>query len=290
MKVFVLLLILSGCLGGTRLAAQAQPSCPLFDTTPKQIADAVLLDAYNAQVHRIRSLYASAMVSGQTRKDQVAGKHAEELPGIIDMVKPDLVRIRGVLRLNSSRGFEMTSDGHEFSLLVPEDNKKVFLVGPSDAPAKSKIPRENLRPQPFLDALRWQEGKLRAAPGAASPETRTLEIELPPTRNGARTAKVEFDLRGGVVNSLAAYSDAGQLIYEARYRDWKELKTASEKGPEGCFPRDIHLTRPEDDYELNLRITQIALNPDIPMSTFRPSPPHGIPVMHVDMQGNTSGR
>jgi hypothetical protein len=296
MKVFVLLSILSGCLGGARLGAQTPPPCSLFDAkptqdaTPKQSDDAILLDAYNAQVHLIRSLYAAAMVSGETRKDQAAGKKPEELPGIINMIKPDLVRIRGVLRLNSSRGFEMTSDGHEFSLLVPEDNKKVFLIGPSDAPAKSKIPRENLRPQPFLDALRWQEGKLRAVSGVAGPETRTLEIELPPSRNGARTAKVEFDLRGGVVNSLAAYGDAGQLIYEAKYRDWKEMKTPSEKGVTGCFPRDIHLTRPEDDYELNLRITQIALNPDIPTSTFRPSPPRGIPVLHVDTQGNTSGR
>ena len=185
----------------------------------------------------------------------------------------------------------MTSDGREFSLLVPEDEKKVFLTGPADAPAKSKVPRENLRPQPFLDALRWQEGRLRVgSERSGNAGTRVMEIELPPSRSGARTAKVEFDLLSGVVNSLAAYGEAGQLIYEAQYRQWEEMKTASEKGAGGCFPRGIHLVRPDDDYELNLRITQVSLNPDVPLSTFRPSPPRGIPVVRLDGQGNIIGR
>jgi hypothetical protein len=302
MKVFVLVSILSwgsGCTGlvaqgakTSAIASSEQSSCSLFNPQPKQIKavdDSVLLDAYNSQVHLIRSLYVAAMVSGGSGKDHEAANHARELPGIINLVKPDLIRVTGVLRLTSSRGFEMTSDGHEFSLLVPEDDKKVFLVGPADAPAKSKVPRENLRPQPFLDALRWQEGKLRAPAGpeqTVNTATRILEIQLPPSRRGARTAKVEFDVRSGVVNSLAAYGDAGQLIYKAQYRGWKEMKTFSEKGPMGCFPRGIHLVRPDDDYELNLIITEIALNPDIPLSTFRPSPPRGIPIVPVDMLGN----
>jgi len=304
MKVFVLLSILSWRIGCIGLVAQAakipatseQSSCSLLSPQPRQVKpvdDSILLDAYNSQVHLIRSLYVAAMVSGGSGKDHDTGDRSRELPGIIKLVKPDLLRITGVLRLTSSRGFEMTSDGHEFYLLVPENDKKVVVVGPSDAPAKSKVPRENLRPQPFLDALRWQEGKLRATAGSeqtGNSDTRTLEIELPPSRSGARTAKVKFDLRGGVVNSLAVYGEAGRLIYEAQYRGWKEMKAFSEQGPTGCFPRGIHLVRPDDDYELNLRITEIALNPDIPMSTFRPSPPRGIPVVHVDMSGNSSER
>jgi outer membrane lipoprotein-sorting protein len=304
MKVLALLSILSCCAGGTRLVGQAAPtpaiasleqsSCFLFNPLPKQINtddNAVLLAAYNSQVHLIRSLHVVALVRGKSGKEYGIGDQSRELPAIIDFLKPNLLRMTGALSPTSSRGFEMTSDGNEFRLLVPEEGKKTFLTGPVDAPARSQHPRENLRPQPLFDALSWGEATLRAAvrtgPGNGT-ATQTLEVDLPPGRSGPITGKIEFDVRSGVVDSLSTYDSSGRLVSELTYRDWRMMSVYPDGTPTGCFPRRIHLVRRDGDYEIDLHITEIALNPQIPMSKFRSSPPRGIPIVHVDLLGNSA--
>jgi outer membrane lipoprotein-sorting protein len=304
MKVFVLLSILSCCTGSTRLVGQAAPtpaiaspeqsSCSLFNPLPKQTNandSAVLLAAYNSQVHLIRSLHVAALVRGKSGKEYGIGDQSRELPAIIDLLKPNLLRMTGALSPTSSRGFEMTSDGIEFRLLVPEEGKKTFLVGPVDAPPHSQHPRENLRPQPLIDALSWEEAALRATaksgPGRGT-GTQTLEVDLPPDRSGPITGRIDFDLRGGVVDSLSTYDSSGRLVSELTYRDWRMMSVYPDGTPTGCFPRRIHLVRRDGDYEIELHITEIALNPQIPMSKFRSSPPRGIPIVHVDLLGNSA--
>lgn len=302
-KALVLVSILSGCIGCTRLIAQGakapviaapeQASCSLLDPRPGQTAaidDAVLLAAYNSQVHLIRSLHVLALLRGKTGSEYRVGDQGREVPAIIDFVTPDLIRMTGALPFMSSRGFEMASDGNEFRLLIPEEGKKRFVIGPSNAPAHSKNPRENLRPQPLIDALRWQEGSLRA--GAKSGlnganGTQTLEVDLPPSLTGPGMGRIEFDLRGGVVNSLSTYGASGHIVSQVTYRDWRRMSIYPEGTPTGCYPRRIHLTRPGEDYELDIHITEVALNPQIPRAAFRASPPRGIPVVHIDMLGNS---
>jgi hypothetical protein len=306
MKAFAFLSILSCCFGGTRLVAQAGktpivsvsdlPSCSLFTPQPNHVAavdDAILLAAYNTQVHQIRSLHVLALLRGKSGTEYRMGDPSREIPGIIDFVAPDLIRMTGALSIMSSRGFEMASDGVEFRLLVPEEGKKRFVIGPSDAPGHSKNPRENLRPQPLIDALHWREGSLRAgsaAPSATASGTQTLEVDLPLSLNGPTVGKIEFDLSTGVANSLSIYDSSGRIVSQVTYRDWRQMSVYPEGAPTGCFPRRIHLIRPSEDYELDLHITEVDLNPEISKSVFRPSQPRGIPVVHLDRLGNSVER
>ena len=203
MKVIALLSILSCCVASTHLVGQAatgpaidgveQSPCSLFkplSRLTKTEENAVLLAAYNSQVHLIRSLHVVALVRGQSGKEYGLGDQARELPVIIDFMKPNLLRMTGALSPASSRGFEMTSDGNEFHLLVPEEGKKRFVVGPVDAPPRSQHPRENLRPEPLFDALSWEEATLRATvktgPGKVA-DTQILEVDLPPGRSRVRS-------------------------------------------------------------------------------------------------------
>jgi outer membrane lipoprotein-sorting protein len=257
---------------------------------------AVLLAAYNSQVRTIRSLHVIGLLRGKSGVEYGIGKQPFELPIFIDFVSPDFIRVTGAVATMGDRGFEMTSDGKEFRLLVPENGKKTFLIGPVDAPAHSPRPRENLRPQPLIDALRWREGRLRVgtkllapAQSEANSNTQILELDLVPDGNGPSAERVVFDLGTGVVNSLTTYDASGKELSETTYLDWEMMSTYPESVPVGCFPRRIHLVRQDRDYEIDIRITEIALNPSIPMSRFRPSPPRGIPVVHVNMAGDAVG-
>jgi outer membrane lipoprotein-sorting protein len=298
MRIAVLLLTL-GCVGHASLGAQAtntaspeQSSCSLLTPQPKPISavnDAVLLDVYNTQVSLIRSLHATALLRGLVGGEYRVGERPREFPAIIDFARPNLIRMTGVLPFAGSRGFEMASDGQMFRLLVPEDGKKTFLVGRVDAPAHSQKPRENLRPQPLIDALTWEKGTPLASAKAklsTADDTQTLQVDLPPSRSGPSRAAIEFDLRSGVVKSLSTYDSSGHLLSEIGYQDWKKMSTYPEGAPVGCFPRHIHLVQLARDFEIDIRITDIALNPEIPKYTFRPSPPKGIPIVTLDMLGN----
>jgi hypothetical protein len=299
MKKFIFILAGMGCLTLTAQPPSAPPTSgavPVACSIPgwafaENSDPETLLAAYNAQVHQIRSLYVVAFVRGRSGREYGIGDEKREIPAIINFERPDLIRVTGVLPFVSSRGFEMASDGHEFRLLVPEDGKKVFLVGPVDAPANSPKPRENLRPQPFMDAIRWQEGSMRAVPQtqkAFGESARTLEVDLPPSHNEAVHAKVDFDLLHGVVSSLATYDSVGHLLYRAQYADWQRVERSPQESSEGCFPRTIRFEQPKQNYELELRIREVFLNPKIPMNDFRPSPPRGTPVVHIDLSGTGS--
>ncbi len=304
------LLWLLSCFGGCRLlcaqvwAASMQPvsvasTCSLLHLQLKgheTVDPALLLAAYNAQVRFIRSLHVIGFARGQSGREYGIGDQAHELPVIIDFVRPDLLRVSGPTPSMGSRGFEMTSDGKEFRLLVPENGKKTFLMGPVDAPGHSLHPRENLRPQPLIDALRWQEGKLRKETNISVQDareqegTQTVTFALPPEPGKPSTGRIVFDIEHGVVDSLTTYDPSGEEQSVATYGGWAPMSADADASPVGCYPRNIHVIRSGGDYELNVRITDISANPNIPLSKFRPAPPRGIPVIQVDMSGNAVRR
>jgi hypothetical protein len=274
--------------GPAPLSSNHEPRfCSLLDPQSDQahdVDDVKLLNTYNRQTHLIRSLHLIAMVRGKAGKEFGIGVHTQELPAVIDFVQPNLVHVTGVVPFSGSRVFEMASDGRELRLLVPIDGKKTFLVGPIDAPAQSQNARENLRPQPLINALRWQEGKLGAGSrwqGARNSGIRELTVDLPLGLTGAHTAKIDFDLLHGQVNSVATYDSAGELISKATYSNWQEVAASPSSPSQGCLPRRIDFVEAKQNYEFTLRVSQTVLNSEIPRFHFHPSPPRGIPVLRL---------
>ena len=184
-----------------------------------------LFQAYSTQVRLVRSLHMIASMKGTAGDEYEIGSAPLELAAIIDLVQPNLIHITGIVPYEGSRVVELTSDGHQFGLLVPEGDEKVFLTGPIDAPPQSENARENLRPRPFIEALHWEEGTMRAATGTeptSAPDTRTLTVDVAATENTpTRKVDVVFDLTKGVVKTLTAYDNTGAPIFVASYEDWK---------------------------------------------------------------------
>jgi hypothetical protein len=74
---------------------------------------------------------------------------------MLSFLAPNSLGMTGEIPLSGRRTFDLASDGREFRLLVPDGKFMRFLVGPVGAPANSPNPRENLRPQPLIDAFYW---------------------------------------------------------------------------------------------------------------------------------------
>ena len=298
---FPVILLWSACLFGQAPSAGGNRSgawpCSLLNRSlnAKQAVDTdELFRAYSAQVHLVRSLHMIASMRGTAGIEFNAGNEKLELAAIVDLVQPNLIRITGMVPYQGSRAVELTSDGRQFGLLIPEGGKKVFLTGPIDAPPQSENARENLRPRPFIEVLRWDEGTLRTATGAEplnASDTRTLTVDIASTESTpSRKVDVVFDLAKGVVNTLTAYDHTGAAIYEARYGDWRTTTDLSSGVAVGCFARHVVLVELQQDYQVDLRITDLTLNPEIPKSYFHPSPPHGIPIKHLNIAGATSSQ
>ncbi len=298
---FPVILLWTACLFGQASPAGGNRSgawpCSLLNRSlnAKQAVDTdELFRAYSAQAHLVHSLHMIASMRGTAGTEYHTGGAPLTLAAIVDLVEPNLIRITGVVPYQGNRAVELTSDGRQFGLLIPEGDKKVFLTGPIDAPSHADDARENLRPRPFIEVLRWDEGTLRAATGEEPAEasgTHTLTVDVASTENTpTRKIDVVFDLIKGVVRTLTAYDNTGAPTFEARYEDWRTATDPSSGVAVGCFARHIVLVELQQDYQVDLRITDLTLDPAIPKSYFHPSPPHGIPIKHLNMAGAISSQ
>lgn len=269
----------------------AERPCSLLSGTPGQLqasTPADLLQAYNAQAHLFRSIHLIGTMRGSTIGDDPATGRHRELAVILDLLQPDMLRINGVVPYAGSRVFELTSDGKDFGLLAPGAHGKLYFFGPVDAPARSQNAWENLRPGPFLPALRWEAGTLRAQPQQAEndPAAATLLIDVPGRGIAPpHTVRVRFNRSNGVVDLLTVYDAAGSPIFESHYSAWRTTAKPSSTAPDACYPRQILLLDHRRRFQVEIHINDLELNLDTPRSLFRPSPPRGVPVKRLDGPG-----
>jgi outer membrane lipoprotein-sorting protein len=278
-------------------SASARP-CFLPGLSPNAtggVEDGNLLSAYNARASLVRSLEAAVVVRGKGGTEYgPRAKDSRPSPAMIDFRAPASLRVTGEIPFSGRRSFDISSDGREFRLLVPDGKVMRFFVGPVDAAATSAKPLENLRPQPLIDALRWTPGQLGRSPELSQDEnegTRTISVDLPASQGGAaKTVRLEFDLRSGVVAELAVLDASQRVVSEIHYSDWQEIAQSGKGADPVCFPRRIVLIQPRQDLQLEIKILSLELNSPIPSSQFRVAAPRGIPVTRLSLSGAGNDR
>src|SRR4029077_17923045 len=137
-------------------------------------------------------------------------------------------------------------------------------------------------PQHLLDAFFW-------APIRADELVVLEQVEAPPARyyavsvlRGARShlaiaRQIWFDRSDLRVSRLQIYGPGGRLDSDIGYADWQDVPpanpqdnsapaTASERPAAAplIFPHAFRIARPQQDYQLSVVITKLALNTDIP--------------------------
>jgi outer membrane lipoprotein-sorting protein len=248
-----------------------------------------LLEKYNAIARDLKSLNATVELK-PTAGSRYSGVIEEyhEVKAFLLAQRPAYVRVIGQAPVIGKTIFDMTSDGQSFWVSIPSKNK--FLVGAVAEQRSSNKPIENLRPQHLLDALLWTEvRKEEAVLFEEFNDEKARYYVLTVLRGGYRTEilrKIWFNRADLQVARLEEFGPKGALLSDVRYSDWEAVTSDQEQASASpsamsAFPHTIQIDRPHDDYLLNLQVTKLMLNEDIPTDRFTLEQPSGSELVRV---------
>jgi outer membrane lipoprotein-sorting protein len=250
-----------------------------------------LLEAYNLIARGTKTLNATVELK-PTAGSKYSGVIDEyhEVKAFLLAARPAKIRVIGQAPVIGSTVFDMASDGETFRVSIP--SKKKFLVGPVVVERTSSKPIENLRPQHLLDALIWPE--IRKEESVTLKEFNDENARyyvLTVLRGGHQLEilrEIWFDRADLQVVRIQNFGPKGLLLADIHLTDWQSPDSAA--GPNapatasngaGSFPRSIRIDRPHDDYKLDLRITKVSLNEEIPAERFKLEQPEGTELVRV---------
>lgn len=248
-----------------------------------------LIDKYNVLARGIKSLDATVQLK-PTAGSEYSGVIEEyhEVKAFLLAQRPAYIRMIGQAPVIGKTVFDMTSDGETFRVWIPSKNK--FLVGPVALQHASSKPVENLRPQHLLDALLWTEiRKEEAVLFEEFNDERARYYVLTVLRGGYQTEilrKIWFDRADLQIKQIEDFGPKGVLLSDVHFSDWEPLE-ATEQPAAGAqsaisaYPRMIEIDRPHDDYKLNLQVTKLILNEDLPADRFKLDQPAGAELVNV---------
>jgi len=276
----VVVLLASGCAVSQRRTVPPAEVRPALEATPDQ-----LLAQYNQLARAVRSLNAGVEmvpVAGSSYSGVIEQYHG--VRGFILAQRPASIRVIGQAPVVAKDIFDMVSDGETFRIYIPSKNK--FIVGPATFERPAKKPIENLRPQHLLDALFWPEMDLRQ-------QVLFEEFNAEPVRYYILTVirgvsrlevvrKIWFDRAELSLARIQLYAPGGRLMSDTRYADWQPAADVR-------YPREIRIARPHDDYQLEVRITQLTLNEAIAANRFDLEQPPGTELVRAG-EGESGAR
>lgn len=268
---------------------------------PLQTASqAQLVEQYDRQAQAIQSLNAGVtmkLTAGSAYSGVIEQYH--EVNGFILAAKPASIRVIGQAPVIGKNIFDMVSDGETFSIYVPSKNE--FLVGPANLERHAEKPIENLRPQHLLDALFWPPIPARApvlleeegegngryyvltvvsrptteSPATSSPDAGSIEWEI--------ARKIWFDRADLRVTRIENFASGGKVASDVRYANWQASGSLT-------YPWEIAVSRPGDDYQLQIAIKKLTLNEPAAADGFTLKQPAGTKLVRVGEEpGKNSG-
>ena len=255
-----------------------------------------LIDSYNRQAQAIQSLNAGVsmkLTAGSAYSGVIEQYH--EVNGFILAARPASIRVIGQAPVVSKNIFDMVSDGSTFSIYIPSKNK--FIVGPANLERRAEKPIENLRPQHLVDALFWpaiadqtpvlfeeaSEGASRfyiltvvseqapesivGASDAGSATPGQPESSQRPVANWGIARKIWFDRSDLRISRIENFASGGKVGSDVTYANWQNTASST-------YPWQINVTRPSDDYQLQITLKKLTVNEPIAADRFSlPQPP-----------------
>ena len=277
---------LTGCFSTVRKVTKVQ-TVGTFRTATVEELEAGIAQRDAA----IRTLNASVLITASTgggREGRV--KTYTSFRGYIFVQKPRALRVIMQLPFVGSRALDMVSDGSAFTLLVPPRNRAI--VGTNEVTKPSNNGLENLRPAVFLDSLLL--AGLRPDEYAALTESthvmeaahgRKPEIDEPDYDLSVYKVSSDHLLKQERVIHISRvtllpyrqdiFDAEGRLVTRATYANYAPV------GAE-LFPRLIDISRPLDEYSLQVEITKLTLNESFPNDQFELKIPPGVKIEHMD--------
>src|ERR1700733_3712030 len=273
--VLIAVVPLGGCLSRSRPVARTS-TAKLQTATGKD-----LIERINAEATEIQTLKAAVGIAvsvGGSRLGKIT--EYQEIRGYILARKPSSLRMIGLFPILQSRLFDMVSSGQEFKLWIPSKNQ--FIVGDNQGASPSLEPLGNLKPQVIYDALLLQAVDLQdevAVLEASEHEVidhRTQKAALQPDyslniikQNGHQwylSRKVVFDRTDLRPRQQLLYDEHGSIVTDVHYGEYKDIHGV-------CFPTNIQIWRPREEYSIKLQVTKLIINGPILDDQFVPQLP-----------------
>ena len=250
-----------------------------------------LIEKFNALAAGTKTLNATVDLR-PTAGSKYSGLIEEyhEVKAFLLAKRPSSIRMIGQAPVVAKTIFDMTSDGETFRVSLPTKNK--FLVGEVGVERNSAKPLENLRPQHLLDALLWPEiVKGEAVLFEEFNDENARYYILTVLRGGYTTEirrKIWFDRTDLGIARMQNYGPKGVLLSDAHYSQWEPAPVVGGAADTAsAYPRTIRIDRPHDDYRIDLQVTKLSLNDDLPADRFQLTQPPNSELVHVGQDKDT---
>ena len=284
---------LSGCYKTTRTVQQTRPPDVVMDATADE-----LVRQLHGNFDAIKTLNASVTIAASTgggRTGHITDYTA--FKGYILMRKPRDLRVILQVPFLGSVAMDMVSDGHDFKLIIPSQNKA--RVGTDEVKTPSKNSLENLRPSIFFDSILLKSvendefvtltDSERALPpdphthaAIVEPDYDLAVLARPAGTNGSNggnilgTRRVIHYSRGTLKPYRQdIYDPAGRIVTTVLYSNYQRYGEIE-------FPSEIDISRPFDEYSLKITITRLVANQPLDDEQFHLEIPPGMTVQKMD--------
>jgi outer membrane lipoprotein-sorting protein len=298
LRLFLLLFLsaatfpLSGCLFRTRTLERQFSDRPLKTATQQQ-----LIEYVNTQAAKIQSMQATVDIDASAA-DLKNGRITDykEIRGYVLARKPSMLRMKGLMPLVRNTAFDMVSDGQEFKVWFPTQNKFVVGLNNSDNYQPNKR-LENMRPQYIYDALLIPEvGQDEIAVLENGYEivldSRRHRVEQPDyalavIRKGPQgwflSRKIEFSRTDLLPHRQRIYDQQGNVATDARYQGYKDYAGTT-------FPSTIEIERPRENYDITLSMVKLEINKALTDDQFALEQPPGAEVVHLEPSNSSAAK
>jgi outer membrane lipoprotein-sorting protein len=268
-------------------------------TVGKTVRAPIIMDATLEQLNqRIAEQYAAVktLSASVDIKASVGGSlvgEVKEYPafaGFILLRKPSDLRVFMLVPVFRSLAMDMVSDGKDFKLYLPQSkpDPKAVVGSDREVAEPSKNGLDNLRPYIIRDALLIppvQPGEfvsltqgariLPPAPGkkeATEEPDYDLTITRPKTGNELETIRVIHVGRATLKPyEQDVYDHAGRLVTVVTYDKYQKFGDLS-------FPTSILISRPLDQYTLQITVDKLTLNQPLDDEQFVLKIPDNVPI------------
>jgi hypothetical protein len=250
-----------------------------------------LLDAYNLIARSTKTVNATVEMK-PTAGSKYSGVIDEyhEVKAFLLAARPAQIRVIGQAPVIGTTVFDMASDGETFRVSIPSKNK--FLIGLVAVERPSRKPIENLRPQHLLDALLWPEIRKEEAVTLREFNDENARYYILTVLRGGYQVEVLreiwFERSDLHVARMQTFGPKGLLTADIRMAEWQppdnavvQAASATPSNVTALFPRAIRIERPHDDYKLDLQVTKVILNEEIPAERFKLEQPAGAELVRV---------
>jgi hypothetical protein len=279
-------LSLTGCLSLTihRRAVSKTVRAPIvMDATLEQLNQRIadqyaVVETLNAAVDIKASVGGSAV--GEV-------KEYPAFAGYILLRKPANLRVFMLVPVVRSLALDMVSDGKDFKLLIPPKTKAI-VGSDHEVEMPSKNGLENLRPYIIRDALLvppvlpdefvtlTQDSRiLPAVPGRNElTEEPDYDLTVSRTKSGNEMETVRVIHIGRATlkpYEQDVYDHAGRLVTKVTYDKYQKFGDLS-------FPTTILISRPIDQYTLQINVNKLTLNQQLDDEQFVLKIPENVPI------------